>query len=648
MLSSILLLLAHKHDSHTMIRPSLCLAILAISLSSIANDHNHGQQKEPVARPRVFLDKSRRVVEYQLKRLNNERLLLVERKTNDKKYVPVYEAILARPAMSPQYREEAADALTKLKSSSVTAEVLAALGKLKETRQDLRTAKQLNRMLFDQADFEIRKQADAFEAATEGKNQLTRSAGYAGLIAGGKTDKAWQLGSADEAATLDWLAGVAYVPDANSLRPNIVELVGSASADVRKSATHAISFVSTQQGETFKLLAPLVSHDAFRNAAVATLNSIPTKAYDPDVSGKLLETLVAFAENTPAAKRTSNSFLDAMQLADRLFAKVPDDAAKSYRDRLSEVTVRVVRIHTVEEEMRYDIPFFAVEAGRPVQVVLTNEDLMPHNLVITKPGALKEVAQLGLEVGPNNGVDGKQYVPNTDKVLFATNMVPAEQQEALTFTAPDKPGEYPFVCTFPRHWMRMYGVMVVTEDLVAWQKNPVKPKDPIGSNRAFVKSWRVKDLAGELDAGLRGRTASIGERLFKEATCLQCHKIKGQGGAVGPELTDVFKRWKGDKLAVLREILEPSHRIDSKYAVRIVVTDEGQSVSGLVTAEDKDTISLLPNPEAKEPVVIEKDAIDEMVKTSTSMMPKALLDRFTKDEIFEILAYIQAAGGQAR
>ncbi len=627
-----------------MTRLSLCISFLAISAATFATDHNHGQQEEPVARPRVFLDKSRRVVEYQLKRLTNARLLLVERKTTDKKYVPVYEAILARPAMSPQYREEAAEALARLKNSSVTAEVLAVIGKLRETKQDLRTAKQLNRMLFDQADFEIRKQADAFEAATEGKNRLTRSAGYAGLIAGGNAEKAWQLATRSEAASLDWLAGVAYVPDANPLRSKIVELVGSDSADIRKSATRAMSFVSTKQADTFQLLAPVVSEDAFRTAAVATLNSIPTKAYDAEVSGLLLETLVTFAEKTPAAKRTSNSFLDAMQLADRLFARVPDDAAKSYRERLNEVTVRVVRIHTVEEEMRYDIPFFAVEAGRPVQVVLTNEDLMPHNLVITKPGALKEVAQLGLEIGPNNGVDGKQYVPDTHKVLFATNMVPAEQQEALTFTAPQEPGEYPFVCTFPRHWMRMYGVMVVTDDLVAWQKSPVKPKDPIGSNRAFVKSWKLKDIAGELDAGLRGRTVSIGERLFKEATCLQCHKIKGQGGAVGPELTDVFKRWKGDKAAVLREILEPSHRIDPKYAVRVIVTDEGQSVSGLVTAEDKDTISLLPNPEAKEPVVIQKDAIDEMVETATSMMPKALLDRFTKDEIFEILAYIQAAG----
>ena len=75
------------------------------------------------------------------------------------------------------------------------------------------------------------------------------------------------------------------------------------------------------------------------------------------------------------------------------------------------MTVRVVQIHTIEEEMRYDISYFVVEAGRPVQVVLKNEDLMPHNLVVTTEGNLEKVADLGLAAGPNGGYEGKQYVP---------------------------------------------------------------------------------------------------------------------------------------------------------------------------------------------------------------------------------------------
>ena len=75
--------------------------------------------------------------------------------------------------------------------------------------------------------------------------------------------------------------------------------------------------------------------------------------------------------------------------------------------------------------------------------------------------------------------------------------------------------------------------------------------------------------------------------------------------------------------------------------MQVIVTDAGRVITGIVQAEDKTTVSMLVNPESPDPVVIKRSEIDEMVKTSKSMMPKALLDRFTSDEIFEILAYVQ-------
>jgi putative heme-binding domain-containing protein len=121
---------------------------------------------------------------------------------------------------------------------------------------------------------------------------------------------------------------------------------------------------------------------------------------------------------------------------------------------------------------------------------------------------------------------------------------------------------------------------------------------------------------------------------------LSCHKVHGQGGAVGPELMDVLKRFKDDRHAVLREILEPSYRIDPKYAVKVVIDIDGKTTSGIVTAEDKKSISILVNPEVPQPTVIQKDDIDEIIPSTLSMMPKALLDKFTHDEIMEILDYL--------
>lgn len=187
----------------------------------------------------------------------------------------------------------------------------------------------------------------------------------------------------------------------------------------------------------------------------------------------------------------------------------------------------------------------------------------------------------------------------------------------------------------------MYGVMVVVPDLDVWQKNPTIPKDPIGSNRSFVQSWTVQDFENDLPGGLQARSPAIGSRLFVEATCAQCHRAGEHNvGNVGPELTGVFEKWKGNTTHVLRELLDPSHHVDEKYAMYLVLTAEGDTMTGLIVADTPDELSLLDNPESSEPIRIAKTDIDDLAKSTTSMMPKGLLDRFSRDEVLEILAYI--------
>ena len=632
-----------------------CFVFLSLMAGVVsAQDHQHGHghsDGEKVERPRVFLDKSPRIVWYQLNRLSNPRLLLVERAATDPKYQPVYTAILIRGGMSRQDRQEALHGLVMLHKSGPAQELLAAFEQLDdEDRQQRQVGRQLAAMLLRLPAEQLAKQGGALaEAAKAEDNAGLRAAGHAGLIVAGKQQEAWELAQASGENALDFLAAVALIPRAMqraALRDSVVELLRNAADDqVRKAALTALASVPAEYPKNFRLAASYVSRGKFKAAAIRTLLQIPREHRPAETAAEVVETLVKQAEATPAAKRTSDDFIDAMQLADQLLGLTPAAAARDYRQRLDAITVRVVRVKTVEEEMRYDTPYFAVEAGRPVQLILQNEDLMPHNLVIAAPGALREVAEAGAPLAPPQGAGGKAYVPESDKVLFATNMVASHQQERLTFTAPQKPGEYPYVCTFPRHWMRMYGVMVVVEDLDAWRRNPQPPADPLGNNRAFVKKWTVEDFEGKLAEGLKGRNPEIGARLFQEATCLQCHKVQGQGGAVGPELTKVFHRWKGDRKGVLREILDPSHKIDPKYAVQIVYTLKGKVISGIVKEETKQAISIIVNPEAPKPTVIDRDDIDEVAKSSKSMMPKALLDRFTEDEILELLHYLESVAG---
>ncbi len=630
-------------------RPSAIVLMLAVILltTSVAQK-GATQDDDPVVRPRVFLDKSPRIVWYQLNRLTNQQLLMVERKTGDAKYAPVYTAILIRPGMSMQHRESALAALEDTNQSDSVTELLAVFASLDEDdKSSQRVGRQLATLLLRQPLKVLVQHADRFAEAADGDGALQRATALAGLVAVGRIEQAEAMAQRGPVASADFLLAISLIPDLKlrrRSRQTVLDfLVDGQPKSVRRKAIRALSSVMEPGDDTFATVAPFIMKSEFRDAAVKTLLAVPTADRSREIAERLIVQLVEIAEATVPAERTTDPFIESMQLAEQLLVGIPLESARRYRDRLREVSVRVVLIHTVEEEMRYDTPFFAVEAGRSVQVVLQNEDLMPHNLVITAPDALQEVAQMGALLPKGEGAEAKQYVPKSPLVLFATEMVPAGKQERLTFTAPSEPGEYPFVCTFPRHWMRMYGVMVVVEDLDEWLKNPVEPSDPIGSNRAFVKSWMIDDFPVDLQADLRGRSLEIGERLFVEATCALCHKVNGTGGAVGPELTDVLKRWKGDHRGILREILDPSHKIDPKYAVQVIYTVDGLIVSGIVDSEDKEAIAILENPEAKKPTVIAIKDVDERVRSSKSMMPKALLDRFSRDEILEILNYLEQA-----
>lgn len=114
---------------------------------------------------------------------------------------------------------------------------------------------------------------------------------------------------------------------------------------------------------------------------------------------------------------------------------------------------------TATENLTFDVTDFEVEAGSKVRIVLKNPTDLLHNLLITQPDQLETVAQSAL----NMGLDGPQrdYVPQSDNVLFYTTLVDVGNSQSIYFTAPEQPDEYPYVCTFPGHWQTMQGVMTV-------------------------------------------------------------------------------------------------------------------------------------------------------------------------------------------
>lgn len=123
----------------------------------------------------------------------------------------------------------------------------------------------------------------------------------------------------------------------------------------------------------------------------------------------------------------------------------------------------VINIKALENEMKYDLKTFTVEAGKPVAIIFKNPDFMQHNLVITKPGAMEIVGHAADKLATQPQGADRQYVPDIPEVLFHTRLVNPQETVKLEFIAPEQPGDYPYVCTFPGHWSIMNGVMKVVK-----------------------------------------------------------------------------------------------------------------------------------------------------------------------------------------
>src|SRR5262249_46248710 len=86
--------------------------------------------------------------------------------------------------------------------------------------------------------------------------------------------------------------------------------------------------------------------------------------------------------------------------------------------------------------------------------------------------------------------------------------------------------------------------------------------------------------------------------------------------------------------------------IEDKYASYTFDLESGKQVTGVVLQENTQSVTIIENPLAKgsTPLVIKKADIAERKKSPTSMMPKGLLDRLTREEILDLLAFVVARG----
>jgi putative membrane-bound dehydrogenase-like protein len=122
----------------------------------------------------------------------------------------------------------------------------------------------------------------------------------------------------------------------------------------------------------------------------------------------------------------------------------------------------ILRLGVVPDQMKFDRTELAVTSGQLVDLVFSNSDVMPHNVLLGTPGSLDAIgAAADALLADGARAAAQQYVPEIPQVLVFTSLVQPGQSVTVQFRAPSEPGDYPFVCTFPGHWRVMNGVLRV-------------------------------------------------------------------------------------------------------------------------------------------------------------------------------------------
>ncbi len=452
-------------------------------------------------------------------------------------------------------------------------------------------------------------------------------------------------------------------------RPTVRHELLSADIALRRAALRALARLDVLPERTVRELRRHADDALLRGAVLDGLLAAPLDAWPDDaVEAQAAELVARFAAAADGAGRGAEAAdmtsvagaPDAVDprelaLADALLPRLDRDVATRLLALSRRLGPRTIVLRPVPDALLYDLRAFTVVAGQSVALRFENTDIMPHNVVVTVPGALATVGLAAEDMAADPDAWDRAFVPDLPEVLHASRLLQPGETATLEFTAPD-PGDYPYVCTFPGHWVRMNGVMTVVpeeeaEAVAAAELDATTPAAPTedtaretphpdvapAAGRAFVRFWSVDDFT-DLDR-VDDADPARGRAVFEVASCVLCHRVGGEGGLTGPPMEEVVARH--DRASLLAQVLDPSGTILEGYASEVVVTTGGGVLSGRVLEEDGSAVTVQVDPYTGATQRIPPDEIARRRTSRVSAMPEGLLSTFTEDEVLALLAYLE-------
>ena len=595
-----------------------------------------------------------------LQRLDTAELLAAEES------VSVLEARARRYDIPRAERLHALQQLVTLRGSRLVDEVLDAIRVVERSADGLSLSgvSQLAGILLEQPTEELLASLPLVQQmAIEGHTPLARRAAIAVMLkASGSLDAVNRLIDSHPQrrvdvfqslplARIDDLHDDVFEITATTIRNLTQQRLSTDDEALLSAAIDALGYLPDPQSKAFQLAADLFVRGIDRVSAVGAMARMRLEDVETDELHELADAVEEYVRSLPDEELADAAAQEVIQFGKSLATHLSPPRAATLRGALRGLGAQVIRIRPVPNALRFDRAEIAVAAGKPVILLFENIDVMPHNLVVTEEGpAFDKVVELSIRMQKDPLAFDRHFVPHhrhrrIPEVLLATKLLHTGESETLRFVAPDDPGTYRYVCTFPNHQRSMNGILHVVSDLEAFlASHPLPAVEATEKIRTqVIKNYDVSDLLGHLDWEPGTRSYTIGQRIFREASCARCHHIDGRGDLTGPDLSMLDPIRSRQEL--LQSLVQPSAKIDDKYRGWIF-TVSGQIKTGFVLEEDDERYVINERPgEVCEPTIIAKSDLDEPpVPAAVSVMPKNLLDTLTVAEIQDLIAYIHARG----
>lgn len=128
--------------------------------------------------------------------------------------------------------------------------------------------------------------------------------------------------------------------------------------------------------------------------------------------------------------------------------------------------------------------------------------------------------------------------------------------------------------------------------------------------------------------------AKNGKEVFTR-TCGACHKLFGEGGIIGPDLTGSGRK---DLHYILENVIDPSAIVGKDFQLVSVKTKDNRVLSGTIAEENKDTVTIKT---LNDRIILQRSNIESLQKSEQSMMPEGLFNILNKNDLRDLIKYLQ-------